>query len=114
MTTLEADTIFYRADHRDGFMFGEGNPAPSPVDGWVTSPDEIAEAAPVTYECTTLAAFAELLRTERVSGIAVQGQRDAALRVNRELSAQVQALETAVADLKSELAHQALATSAPA
>lgn len=68
--TLEADTLYYRWDHPNGFMFSAGNEEPSEDDGWVAAAEDVQPGPPVTYECTTLAAFQALLDSER-SGAAV-------------------------------------------
>jgi hypothetical protein len=62
---LEEDTIYYRRDHPNGFMFSAGNEAPSLDDGWAEAADQIVEGDAPSYECTTLAAYDELVRTER-------------------------------------------------
>lgn len=67
---LEEDTLYYRADHPAGFLFSAGNAAPSEDDGWAAAPGDLPVMEGPTYECTTLAAFAELLRTEREAGVA--------------------------------------------
>lgn len=70
MAALEEDTIFYRWDHPNGFIFSAGNEAPSVDDGWSAAQDDVPDGPAVTYECTTLAAFQALLDSER-NGAAV-------------------------------------------
>lgn len=62
---LEFDTVFYRYDHPNGYIFGIGVAPPSEDDGWFTDPEMIGAPPSVTYECSTLAAFDALLKSER-------------------------------------------------
>lgn len=66
---LEEDTLFYRCDHPNGFLFSAGNEAPE-GDGWVAAQEDIEPAPPRDYECTTLAAYEALLRGERAAAAA--------------------------------------------
>ena len=75
---LETDTLYYRWDHPAGFMFSAGNEEPPAEDGWVAAPEDVGEGPPVTYDCTTLAAFQALLDSER-HGAAVS---DASLKAS--------------------------------
>lgn len=60
---LDQDTLYFRHDHPNGFLFSAGNEAPAA--GWYVAPEDIPEEAAPSYECTTMAAYAELVRTER-------------------------------------------------
>lgn len=62
----EDHTLYYRYDHKKGFAFHNNTP-PSLEDGWVSAPENIKPEPEATYECTSLAAFQELLRTERAA-----------------------------------------------
>lgn len=101
MAALETDTLFYRWDHPAGFMFSAGNEAPSEDDGWRAAPEDVPEGPPVTYECTTLAAFQALLDSER------KGAAVAAANYKNSLSqahAAISALDTLNKGLQAELA----------
>lgn len=65
MAILEEDTLYFRWDHPNGFMFSAGNEAPSVDDGWAAAQEDVEDGPVVTYECTTLAAFQALLDSER-------------------------------------------------
>lgn len=64
---LEDDTLFYRSDHPNGFLFSAGNEAPE-GDGWVADPEDIEPCPPRAHECTTLDAYEALLQSERKAG----------------------------------------------
>ena len=63
MATLMSDTVYYRYDHPNGFLFAAGMDAPGA--DWTTDQNAIPAGPSVTYECTTLAAFQALLTSER-------------------------------------------------
>lgn len=94
MAALTKDTLYFRADHRDGFVFEAGHPAPSKAEGWVLSPDKIVEQA-VTYEHTSLASFDEALRSERAAALTLRGERDAAMQAVAQLLGNVATLKAA-------------------
>ena len=62
---LNADTMYFRADHPKGMIFEAGVDAPG--EDWSESAGTIKAVAAPDYECTTLKAFAELVRSERES-----------------------------------------------
>jgi hypothetical protein len=66
---LTDDTLFFRADHPNGFMFSAGNVAPTEAEGWYADPADIPPAPAPTYECSSMKAYAELVRTERQSSV---------------------------------------------
>jgi hypothetical protein len=79
MAALETDTLFYRWDHPNGFMFSAGNEAPAEADGWRASAVGLPDGPPVTYECTTLAAFQALLDSERAGAATTAASLKASL-----------------------------------
>jgi hypothetical protein len=80
---LEADTMYYRADHPDGYIFGAGSPKPAASDGWVLGP---AKIKPVerAFECTTFEAFEALVQSERKAHAM---SKDSAVQMRADLAA---------------------------
>lgn len=74
MAVLEADTLYYRDDHPRGYLLAEGEVAPNPDDGWVATPEEVIARDPSTFECTSLEAYEQLLKSERASNALLQEQ----------------------------------------
>lgn len=104
MPPLETDTLYYRWDHPNGFMFSAGNDEPDPAEGWVAAPQDVQPGPAVTYECTTLAAFQALLDSERKGSTAQIASLQSNLAQARTafalLSAQAQSLESELAVLR--------------
>ena len=106
MANLEADTLYYRFDHPNGYLFSAGNPEPSADDGWTIAQDDIGPPPEHTYECSTLAAYEALLNSERGSAAIaftnasrLRDQLDSALTAVAMLHAQNQQLEEQLAAL---------------
>lgn len=106
MAALETDTMFYRWDHPNGFVFSAGNEPPSEADGWRAASNNLPDGPPVTYECTSLRAFQALLDSERrgareqVAGLnAALEQAHGAIRHQHAI---IQGLEAEIAALSSQ------------
>lgn len=67
MAKLATDTVYFRADHPDGYIFSAGNAAPDPAEGWVADEDNVAPEPMKDREATTLDAYEALLREERAA-----------------------------------------------
>lgn len=104
MPPLAQDTLYYRWDHPQGFMFSAGNDEPDPAEGWVAAPQDVQPGPAVEYECTTLAAFQALLDSERKGTQAQVASLQASLAQARsafvQLAAKAQSLESELAVLR--------------
>lgn len=99
---LERDTIYFRHDHPNGFMFSAGSAAP---DGeWFAAPGDVPDEAPLVYECSSLAAFSELLRTEREGSFQLANELRTAMQRLAAATHVVAELQTENARLNDEIA----------
>lgn len=99
---LETDTLYYRWDHPNGFLFSAGAETPDPDDGWVLDQGSVGSGPVVNYECSTLAAFQALLNSERAASRAtitnIGRELDVATGLAADLARMVQNLEQELAD----------------
>jgi hypothetical protein len=102
MKPLAKDTIYYRHDHPNGFMFAKG--ATVPTDGgWSAAVADIEPAPAKTYECTTFDAYEGLLASERLSsGLRAETLNKVSAYVGQ-LRAEYAALNDEATELRGEV-----------
>lgn len=101
---LTEDTLYFRHDHPDGFLFAAGNPAPDPAEGWVTHPDHVGPAPEKTYSYSTMEAFEHGLQAERRATAQLTAERQELFHALHGALADLEPLREENARLRASLA----------
>jgi hypothetical protein len=76
MALLLTDTLYYRSDHPDGYVFSAGTEAPDPAEGWVTARDDVEPPPPRQFEAASMEEFEGLLATSRLNAEAALAEAE--------------------------------------
>jgi hypothetical protein len=104
MKMLAKDTLYYRHDHPDGYLFAAGNAPADPAEGWVGAPHLVGRAPAKVFSYSTMEAFEEGLQAERRATARLTAGRQELFEALKAAEAEVEPLRAENAQLRRFLA----------